>query len=464
MKPLEPYRPEGHIQNYRETVEETFDMVVFYSSLPPPWNVLPRYKHEEGKAVSKFVDGRHKPDCGHSVFKGFQGQYLGGWRDAHINRIHNANIPLAEKFHYTKLFVDGANDALPVCKQIHKIHEPTPEKYSQIIILLEKHFGGRENTFAHMLGKLRALKGYSMKDTSHLAEIETALDNFILFCKNNNLEEHKGLNTTSQELSRMIMSEQDSIDYQLENYRMNLPGESGSIENIHAYVVSRNHILSTIPAMQGKEPGKPDPKAKAAGGNTAPQKGRKGRGPPKRQVRIRTTFQEAAEVGPIAEEPEEETSDVEDAESDLTPEYDDTLEDDVEVIHVRTTTDWPGEAEETVPEYVCNNDMLYVFMQRTERPKLPECPICPKVKGERIQHLIFQCETYEKMNLAKRREALNRLERCFNCTAPGHTANDCKSTNRCRNCGKRHHTSICPTPGDKTKAPAKGILTKTPSA
>ena len=31
----------------------------------------------------------------------------------------------------------------------------------------------------------------------------------------------------------------------------------------------------------------------------------------------------------------------------------------------------------------------------------------------------------------------------FNCTGLAHRASECRSTTKCKNCGKRHHTSIC---------------------
>ena len=32
---------------------------------------------------------------------------------------------------------------------------------------------------------------------------------------------------------------------------------------------------------------------------------------------------------------------------------------------------------------------------------------------------------------------------CFNCTGLAHRASECRSTTKCKNCGKRHHTTIC---------------------
>ena len=43
----------------------------------------------------------------------------------------------------------------------------------------------------------------------------------------------------------------------------------------------------------------------------------------------------------------------------------------------------------------------------------------------------------------ERKAILAKKKLCFNCTASAHRASECKSTGTCKNCGKRHHTSIC---------------------
>lgn len=43
----------------------------------------------------------------------------------------------------------------------------------------------------------------------------------------------------------------------------------------------------------------------------------------------------------------------------------------------------------------------------------------------------------------KRREILQRKNRCFICLRIGHRSNECSTNKTCRNCNKRHHQSIC---------------------
>ena len=46
-------------------------------------------------------------------------------------------------------------------------------------------------------------------------------------------------------------------------------------------------------------------------------------------------------------------------------------------------------------------------------------------------------------NPQKRREILQRKNRCFVCLSFGHRGHECRSTKTCRNCKQRHHQSIC---------------------
>ena len=51
-----------------------------------------------------------------------------------------------------------------------------------------------------------------------------------------------------------------------------------------------------------------------------------------------------------------------------------------------------------------------------------------------------------KLQAAKNVSAKNcdkSFQKCFNCTSSRQEASDCTSKTNCRNCGKKHHTSIC---------------------
>ena len=72
------------------------------------------------------------------------------------------------------------------------------------------------------------------------------------------------------------------------------------------------------------------------------------------------------------------------------------------------------------------------------------CVYCNK-----IEHRSSDCSLVE--TTTERKKILATKKMCFNCTGPAHRASECSSTATCRNCNKRHHTSIC----EETEQPKK---------
>ncbi|XP_028419027.1 uncharacterized protein LOC114544609 [Dendronephthya gigantea] len=68
--------------------------------------------------------------------------------------------------------------------------------------------------------------------------------------------------------------------------------------------------------------------------------------------------------------------------------------------------------------------------------KKRSCVYCDK-----CDHRSSECESVNTAD--ERKSMLARKKLCFNCTGPAHRASECRSTTTCKNCGKRHHTSIC---------------------
>ena len=68
--------------------------------------------------------------------------------------------------------------------------------------------------------------------------------------------------------------------------------------------------------------------------------------------------------------------------------------------------------------------------------KVYECWIC---KGNR--HLM-QCDEFRKMNTKEQKKTVRKHKLCWNCLSKDHQINDCKSTVKCSECNKRHHTLL----------------------
>ena len=65
----------------------------------------------------------------------------------------------------------------------------------------------------------------------------------------------------------------------------------------------------------------------------------------------------------------------------------------------------------------------------------PPCCYCDKL------HLPVNCDVVSEVEA--RKQVLRHSGRCFSCLRKGHLSRDCRSRNRCRTCGRRHHSSIC---------------------
>lgn len=65
----------------------------------------------------------------------------------------------------------------------------------------------------------------------------------------------------------------------------------------------------------------------------------------------------------------------------------------------------------------------------------PSCSYCQQV------HFSGECGTVTSPD--ERKQILRRSGRCFICLKKVHISKNCHSSNRCRKCGGRHHTSMC---------------------
>ena len=68
--------------------------------------------------------------------------------------------------------------------------------------------------------------------------------------------------------------------------------------------------------------------------------------------------------------------------------------------------------------------------------KLRQCVYC-----EKDDHRSVECP--EVHTVDQRKKILSTKRLCFNCTGEKHRASECRSKANCRNCQRRHHSSIC---------------------
>ena len=72
----------------------------------------------------------------------------------------------------------------------------------------------------------------------------------------------------------------------------------------------------------------------------------------------------------------------------------------------------------------------------------PRCCYCHQT------HFSNECGAVTSLD--DRKQILKRSGRCFICLKKFHISKDCPSSSRCRKCGGRHHTSVCPKGSPRT--------------
>lgn len=79
-------------------------------------------------------------------------------------------------------------------------------------------------------------------------------------------------------------------------------------------------------------------------------------------------------------------------------------------------------------------------------------------------HMIAYCPELTGVNPLERFERVKGTNLCYNCLTPGHSSNKCLSHQRCRICGKKHHTILCRSqPTNETKQQATQSVTPSTS-
>ncbi|XP_025192641.1 uncharacterized protein LOC112592702 [Melanaphis sacchari] len=76
-----------------------------------------------------------------------------------------------------------------------------------------------------------------------------------------------------------------------------------------------------------------------------------------------------------------------------------------------------------------------VFFTRSAEDKVLKCPVCTQ------PHKIYSCNTFLKMSIADRKNAVAVAKLCYNCLNYGHQIKDCRLSS-CPKCNKRHNSKL----------------------
>ncbi|XP_065082433.1 uncharacterized protein LOC135704851 [Ochlerotatus camptorhynchus] len=106
-----------------------------------------------------------------------------------------------------------------------------------------------------------------------------------------------------------------------------------------------------------------------------------------------------------------------------------------------------NKVESVKPKAVAKaHTLVNINEQKNETKHELKCAVCKN------NHELWKCENFKKMNVSDKYNMLKKSGCCFNCLQKGHRTNGCTSTHNCRECGKRHHTSLHISEGSSSKS------------
>ena len=76
---------------------------------------------------------------------------------------------------------------------------------------------------------------------------------------------------------------------------------------------------------------------------------------------------------------------------------------------------------------------VHSIHSRESRDSKDSCMVCG---GDR--HSIYLCSTFRPMSTDAKHTYVKSNHLCFNCLYPGHRTKECRSSGRCKHCGKMH--------------------------
>ncbi|KAM7351533.1 uncharacterized protein ACRADG_004330 [Cochliomyia hominivorax] len=72
----------------------------------------------------------------------------------------------------------------------------------------------------------------------------------------------------------------------------------------------------------------------------------------------------------------------------------------------------------------------------SQRQNKNNCRLCHR------NHPLRKCIKFKRLNVSEKLKVVKRYRYCENCLAHSHQVNRCRNTDRCRQCGSRHHSLL----------------------
>ncbi len=392
-------------------IMEEFNKLDFYMSLPSPWNVLPRRTGKVGderNLIKQYLSSQ-SGSAKIEPFNGDEARYF-SWRPNVIQIIHKANLPVSDKYMQLKLcFKENVDATLDVYIENK---DATKEAYANLIGFIEDTWGGKDRAYLWAETKLLAVKRLNTSALESISCVRAEIQRFIRFCRDNDLAERLSQTPTVGKILRKLLPQTAINEMQIHRKCGNLRQDPKTLYLVEEYLGMLAEATSATNLLLGVQ------RKPSSFGADRHRGGRFGGD-------IRHGYVGAADRD-VGRQPDT----VSDGEPDIEPDVYELTEEDVDEI--------TGE--------------VYVHMANgAKMVRYPECLLC-KTKGAKPKfprHFLFSCDEFKNMAMANKLDYLKKNNRCFNCLAPTHSSQDCKSGRRCQKCSKKHHTLICKEEGEK---------------
>jgi len=101
----------------------------------------------------------------------------------------------------------------------------------------------------------------------------------------------------------------------------------------------------------------------------------------------------------------------------------------------------PNEGETDQPKHMSRSNNNNKLGGKPIRDYMMQTTMGKCVYCESTSHKSIDCSS--TTSVGERKAFLARNKLCFNCTRPFHQAKDCRSNSKCKQCQRKHHSSIC---------------------